>query len=85
MLCLRVCIGSSCHLKGSAEVVAALRRLITENKLDDRVELTGSVCLKNCTEAVSVLVNDSEIVSLSLNEVEQFFHEKVALFAAVSG
>ena len=43
-----VCIGSSCHLKGSRQVVEEFQRLIAENKLSDRVELGGTFCTGNC-------------------------------------
>ena len=32
-----VCIGSSCHIKGSRQVVEQLQYLISENKLGDKV------------------------------------------------
>lgn len=42
---ITVCIGSSCHIKGSRRVVEELQRLIKENKLEDKVELVGIFCL----------------------------------------
>ena len=43
-----VCIGSSCHLKGSRQVVERLQALIAENNLKDKVELSGKFCMGNC-------------------------------------
>ena len=37
-----VCIGSSCHLKGSRRVVEGLQYLIGENNLQEKVELGGT-------------------------------------------
>lgn len=34
-----ICIGSSCHLKGSRQVVEKLQALVKENHLEDKVEL----------------------------------------------
>ena len=34
-----VCIGSSCHIKGSRQVVEELQYLIAQNGLKDKVEL----------------------------------------------
>ena len=39
---LTVCIGSSCHLKGSRQVVEEFQRLIAENNAKDKVELNGT-------------------------------------------
>ena len=36
---ITVCIGSSCHIKGSRQVVAELQNLIKENGVGDKVEV----------------------------------------------
>ncbi|HAS78464.1 MAG TPA: hypothetical protein DCS38_01805, partial [Ruminococcus sp.] len=43
-----ICIGSSCHLKGSRQVVEKLQALIAENNLDEKVELSGTFCMGKC-------------------------------------
>ena len=58
---ITVCVGSSCHVKGSHEVVARLEQLITEHQLKDQVEMTGTFCIGRCQEGVCVLV-DGEFV-----------------------
>ena len=45
---ITVCIGSSCHIKGSRQVVEQLQYLISENKLGDKVELGGTFCMGKC-------------------------------------
>ena len=37
-----VCIGSSCHLKGSRQIVEQLQSLIAQKGLQDSVELCGA-------------------------------------------
>ena len=49
-----VCIGSSCHLKGSREVVEKLQNLRNDNDLKDKVTLSGKFCMGNCQNGVSV-------------------------------
>ena len=58
-----VCIGSSCHIKGSRQVVEQLQNLVAEKKLDDKVELAGTFCLGECQKGVCVKV-DEEFFSL---------------------
>ena len=67
-----VCIGSSCHLKGSRQVVEEFQRLIAENKLSDRVELGGTFCMGNCQQGVCVTV-DGELYSVSPETAKSFF------------
>ena len=47
---ITVCIGSSCHVRGSRQVVEQLQDLIRKNGLGDEVELCGSFCIGNCQQ-----------------------------------
>ena len=71
-----ICIGSSCHLKGSREIITSLERLITENGIKDKVELTGSFCMGECAKGVCVKV-DEELHSVTPATVETFFEEQI--------
>ena len=76
MLKITVCIGSSCHIKGSRQVVEQLQYLIAKNDLGDKVELGGTFCLGKCQQGVCVTV-DGELFSLTPDTVEEFFNENV--------
>ena len=71
-----VCIGSSCHIKGSRQVVEQLQYLIGENGLGDKVELGGTFCMGKCQQGVCVTVNDS-FHSVTPETVEEFFAQEV--------
>lgn len=73
---ITVCIGSSCHLKGSRQVVEALQNLIAEKNLGDKVELGATFCLGKCQQGVCVMV-DEEFHSVSPDTVNTFFEEAV--------
>ncbi|MFA6866624.1 MAG: NAD(P)H-dependent oxidoreductase subunit E [Clostridia bacterium] len=54
-----VCIGSSCHLKGSRQLVENLQSMINENRINDKVELSGTFCMGKCgNDGVSITVDD---------------------------
>ena len=76
MLKITVCIGSSCHIKGSRQVVAQLQYLIAENKLGDKVELGGTFCMGKCQQGVCVTVNDA-FYSVTPDTVEEFFKKEI--------
>ena len=76
MMKITVCIGSSCHIKGSRQVVAQLQRLIAENNLGDKVELGGTFCMGHCQQGVCVTVDDA-FHSVSPETVEQFFAKEI--------
>ena len=71
-----VCIGSSCHIKGSRQVVEQLQNLIAENTLGDKVDLGGTFCLGHCQQGVCVMV-DEEFHSVSPETVVEFFKNEI--------
>ena len=73
---ITICIGSSCHLKGSRQVVEQLQYLIAENNLTDKVELGGTFCMDKCQQGVCVSV-DGEFHSVTPDTVADFFEKEV--------
>jgi NADH:ubiquinone oxidoreductase subunit E len=76
MIKITVCIGSSCHIKGSRQVVEQLQALIAENNLADKVDLGGTFCLGNCQKGVCVSVNET-VFSVTPDTVADFFETEV--------
>ena len=73
---ISVCVGSSCHLKGSRQIIERLQFLITEHGLTDGVELKASLCMDNCMNGVCVTLDDT-LYSLMPEDVEAFFKAKL--------
>ena len=76
MVKITVCIGSSCHIKGSRQVVEQLQDLIAKHNVGDRVELSGTFCMGKCQQGVCVTVDDT-FYSVSPDTAEEFFKEAV--------
>ncbi|MBQ8302275.1 MAG: (2Fe-2S) ferredoxin domain-containing protein [Clostridia bacterium] len=76
MLKITVCIGSSCHIKGSRKVVEQLQYLIAEHDLGDKVELGGTFCMGKCQLGVCVTVNDN-FYSVTPENVTEFFNKEI--------
>ena len=76
MIKITVCIGSSCHIKGSRRVVEQLQQLIANNKVEEKVELGGTFCLGQCQQGVCVMVDES-FHSVSPENVNDFFTNEV--------
>lgn len=73
---ITICIGSSCHLKGSRQIVEQLQYLVAENNLKDKVELSGTFCMGNCVNGVNVTVDD-KLYSLSPETTKDFFEKEI--------
>jgi NADH:ubiquinone oxidoreductase subunit E len=76
MIKITVCIGSSCHIKGSRQVVEGLQNLIAEHNLGGKIELGGTFCMGKCQQGVCVTVND-EFYSVTPENVNEFFNTEV--------
>lgn len=74
---INVCVGSSCHLKGSYDVLQTIKRRIEESNLEDKIELKASFCLGNCSNGVSVTVDNELLSNVTPETVEQIFNEQI--------
>ncbi len=73
MMVIKVCIGSACHLKGSYDVIKGIEKYLDDHQIN-HVDLKSSFCLGKCSEAVSVEIDETHIVSVSpitVNEMMQ--------------
>ena len=78
MLIIQVCVGSSCHLKGSETIVELFEAAISEYHIEDDVVLTGSFCIGQCNRVgVTVQINDDIHVGVTPESFREFFKENV--------
>ena len=74
---ITICIGSSCHLKGSQDVIRILERLVSHYHLENKITLKGSFCMRECTSDGVCVDVDGERVKLLPSETEAFFTNQV--------
>ncbi len=75
---IQICVGSSCHLKGSPEIVELLQKSVAEHNLENEVTLTGSFCIGKCNRVgVTVQVDDDIHVGVTKENFKEFFEENV--------
>ena len=78
MLFVQVCVGSSCHLKGSQDIVELLTAAVEEHHIEDEVVLSGSFCIGKCNRVgVSVQVDDQVHVGITKENFREFFKEHI--------
>ena len=78
MLIIQICVGSSCHLKGSETIVQLLEAAVAEHHIEDDVVLTGSFCIGKCNRVgVTVQVNDDIHVGVTTENFREFFKENI--------
>ncbi len=72
-----VCVGSSCFKRGAGDVVDAMKRLIEENGLEDKVELKGSFCMEHCTEGTTLQIADRLFFGVFARDIPKLFRDEV--------
>lgn len=77
MIQVSICVGSSCHLKGSYHIIKAFEELIKKQKLEDQVELKASFCLGRCTNGVSVSVDETLLEGVTKLNAGEMFEEHI--------
>ncbi len=75
---VQVCIGSSCHIKGSHDIVELLKAAIEKNNLQDEITLAGSFCIGKCNRVgVTVQVDDEVYTGVTKENFNEFFNDKI--------
>jgi len=77
MMKVQVCIGSSCHQRGSYQVMKKLREMVAEKGLEDKVSVGSAFCLGHCDDGVSVAVNEDIVTGIGVGNVEQLFEQYI--------
>ena len=78
IMLIQICVGSSCHLKGSPEIVELLQKAVEEYHLEDEVTLSGSFCIGKCNRVgVTIQVDDDIHVGITKENFKEFLQENV--------
>ncbi len=78
MVFIEICVGSSCHLKGSPEIVSLLENAVKENGLENEIVLSGSFCTGKCNRVgVTVTVADVVYTGITKENFHDFWNDTV--------
>jgi NADH:ubiquinone oxidoreductase subunit E len=72
-----VCVGSSCHIKGSRKLIERFNDLLVKHRLEGKVELQGSFCMERCGIGMNWQIDDELFSSSSVEEALKIFNEKI--------
>jgi len=75
---VRICVGSSCHLKGSQTIIELMKEAVDKNGIAGRVTLSGSFCMGVCNRVgVTVAVDDQIHTGITRENFREFFTENI--------
>ena len=75
---IQVCVGSSCHIKGSPEIVELLQKAVSDYHLEEEITLAGSFCIGKCNRiGVTIQVDDDIHTGVTKESFKEFFEENI--------
>lgn len=72
-----VCVGTSCYLKGSYNLLQGLLKLIKEQGVEDRVSVGATFCLERCSQGPNIRVNDEIISGVTEANLQDIFEQEI--------
>jgi NADH-quinone oxidoreductase subunit G len=72
-----VCVGTSCYLKGSYNLIQALANLAREYGVEDKISIGATFCLEKCAQGPNIRINEEIVTGVSAENVRKIFEEKV--------
>lgn len=78
MIFVEICVGSSCHLKGSEKIVQLFQTAIADYKLENDVILSGSFCIGKCNQiGVTVQIDEDIFTGVTPEHFQEFFKQNI--------
>jgi NADH:ubiquinone oxidoreductase 24 kD subunit len=77
MIEIEVCIGTSCHVNGSYNVVQTFQQMIEEYGLHEKVDFKASFCMKQCQDKGVTVRVDGDRYRIEPEHAGEFFEEKI--------
>ena len=75
---VQICVGSSCHIKGSHRLVELMNNAIENHALEDEIVLAGCFCTGNCSrEGITIQVYVDVITGVTVQSFDAFFETNI--------
>ncbi len=66
---VNVCVGTSCFLRGSQEILSGMNTLVEKEGWKDRIAVKATFCSENCSHGPTVTVGDRKMQKTTMEEV----------------
>ncbi len=76
---INVCVGTSCFLRGSQDILSGMTAKIDQEGWKDRINLKATFCSENCSHGPTVTVGEKKMHKTSLDSVVAEVEEQLGL------
>ncbi len=77
MMEVKICIGTSCHLNGSYNVIQSIQQLMEKYSLHDKVKLEAYFCMRQCMNKGVAITVDGTNYRVEPENAGAFFLEQI--------
>jgi len=78
---IRVCVGTSCYLKGSHDILRRVAEYVKAKSLQDQVQVKATFCFEKCDKGPTVKIGDATIRYKNeeqlFGEIEKILHARI--------
>lgn len=67
---VRVCVGTSCYLRGSQDILAKTLKLVEENAWGNLFDIGATFCSEKCDKGPTICIGDKVIHHATLPEIK---------------
>lgn len=72
-----VCIGSSCHVRGSYKIMNELKEMIIQKDLDNHIQIKAAFCLGFCKSGVTIKVDEQLVTGVTKDNLTEVFNKYI--------
>ena len=73
---IMICMGSSCFARGNEDNLRLIEDYIREHQLNDRIDLSGRCCAKQCAEGPNISIDGVLYNRISKDQLMKLLEEK---------
>lgn len=79
MIVIEICVGSSCHVKGSNQLIGILKEMIKYHEWEAHVVLKGVFCMQRCLggHGLGISINQEVIEGVGLHNAKEVLYERI--------
>ena len=74
---IHICVGSSCFIEDSHEIIKYLEKQIEKYGLEKKIVLSACLCMNNCLNRINMSVDGNLIDGVNKDNIQQIFDERI--------
>lgn len=74
---IKLCMGSSCFVRGNTENLSFIEEYINKNNLSAKIDLSGCRCENCCSSGPNIFINGIKYSNVNPEEIKKIIESKI--------